>query len=958
MKKIYRKEKSNNTTQNRWQVIAVLFGLLVSANMVSAQTAMKWTGATSNNFLVEENWDPAGSPAGNTLTIPRQTDSTLVPFAVEVAGAQDITVASLTIEGATEDTYQPSLTINLDPGYVFYNTAKINYGFTGIIVKSGTFSFKKTNSPRLDGANTWLKVEGDGKAEFNNLAMGNGKNTGSAGKIYLSGNGQVTLSSAGFFRYENIEGGQVQIIENAKLIIETNFESPFENWINGGENYSINRTYDAISNTTTFTAVPADFIGIANNDRQVLKNGETTADTLRLTETNKVKNATTFQWRYRKDGETSYTNFTATEAKTSSFAPSFESSGTFFVSCLVDGTETKNEVEFFVVSNAISILPKEFDIQFLRLGELGTVMTANFTKSPSQMEWKYSTTPGGPYMSFNPAAKQASFSPSFTDVVGNHYVIVEAMIDGQINISTELLYNVEETSSVGKSLTWTGLNSTDPKDPANWKPVAHYFKNSITIPHQPSTYITNASGDTTDIIESDNYPVFKMMGNDTISKMEIAVGARMDIIPGRAGIVDTINFRSDLYVNGTLNVDNVMIDYTSYFWRLPEGTSRMNMSGDASLSILADYNGGPSNLLMGDPNGTKGGYIDMKDQTKLFIGAFFRMVTTKNDSSVIALADDAQIWFKGDGRANIQTYIDSTKIRCSQQGFEPDMQFDGEWTIISARNVNSFAVDNASRTFTTAGYPIDSEIGLINTDGINGWEWKYSSSINGPWNSFSPAAIDVAKFSPTFAEAGDFYLIAESSDGIKTSNKKKITVIDLSVSPAEAQTVKLNESCKTLNATLALSSEVTLLTGEWIIYDELGNEYTTGISDLTYLPVFSTVGTYEVFFYAEVQDEYSVSYSLFSNKVSIKIEKASAVNDVSNISNLKLFPNPTNCKFYVENSFNDDYTIDVIDLTGSIVYKQNVSAQSNQAINLKNKGVYIVKLTSNNKVKIGRIVVK
>lgn len=963
-------QDSNFNFRRISKTLAAVLGLLLVTVTLNAQTEMLWTGGangTSTNFLIEENWDPAGSPIGNMLNIP-MPDTTAAtgnpdaqPYAVEVTGADDVSVYSLDIVAATEDAYQSQLIINLDNDETSFTITKggndggkyhLDYHWTGVVVKRGKYIYKRTNVPRLDQMNCKLVIEG-GVAEFNNLLMGDNDIPTMGGKIFISG-GKLILHGGFGREYAGREDGQVEITADGIVEVAGNYTPLTENWINGGTEYSIKRVYDAVTDFTTFSAVPATYLGIENSSRQQLKVGEE-ADTLRLIETTAVVDASTFKWQYRADGSTDYVDFTgSTYVDSAKYAPVFNEAGTFFVSCLVDGNRTENEVEFSVVADAVKFLPKEFEIQILKVGQVGTTMTAEFNETPTSFEWKYSTTPGGPYVSFEPAATDASFQPTFNEE-GNHYVVIELLLNGETITSSELYYSVDNAT---KGVTWTGFASTDASDPANWDPIAHYNRNNVTVPFIAYDSVNNVAP---------NYPVFYMTGNDTINNLTVNTGATMDIISGTDGVVDTFNFRSNVYVNGTLNAQDVYIDYTSYFWRLPEGTSRMNMSGESTLAILADYNGGPSFLLMGDKVGTKGGYIDMKDDAQILLGDFFRMVTTKNDSSVFALADNAQIVYPGDGRSLIKTYVDSTKIRCSVDGYEPIALFDGEDTYIRARNTNAFSIADDSRTYTTAGNEIAEAITLTNVDGVTSWEWKYSTNVFGPWESFAPAQVDEPQFKPNFAALGDYYVVAETSDGIVTSNMKLVTVIELNVTPSAYQQLDTYTEGDTLKLNIELSDDLTLLSGEWFLFDHtLGTDETTGVTDSVYVPEFYFDGKYEIYFLAVIQDADGnvilgadgKPYEFLSNVVRfyVNVDPESAEQLLN--GSFELYPNPAKEAFYV-NEASNSYEVSVIDAQGRVVLKKQFNEVFGaQRINFNNSGMYVVKVKTSNQVKTQRLIIE
>ncbi|HPR30759.1 MAG TPA: T9SS type A sorting domain-containing protein [Prolixibacteraceae bacterium] len=917
-----------------WQGISLLFVLALVTSSALAQTEMTWTGAENNRFTNENNWNPAGSPTGNNLTIPMQTDSSLAPFVVEVSGSDNISVNGLEIVAATEDQYQPSVIINMDNDNVEFNVATglpggADYGYTGIIVKRGYYKFRKGNGPRLDGMNCWLRVEG-GKAEFKNLLMGNANSPTSGGKIYISG-GQVDATE-GFGRiYTGREDGSVEIINDGILKVAGNFVSPTANWINGGTEFTIKRNYDAIANYTTFSAVPtATYIDIENTDRQVVKAQTSASDTLRLIRTAIVTGAATFTWRYKKQGESTYTNF-AGAPNSPDFAPIFPTPGTYYVSCLVNGTPSESEVEFYVVSNAISFAPAEFSIQFVRLNETGTRMTAEFTTPPTQMEWKYATVPGGPYTSFSPAATSAAFKPSFTQA-GNNYVVMVATINGEEHISTELLYSVEAATTTGKSLTWTGLVSDEGTNPANWTPVANPYKNTVYV---------NAF----DSLSTLPYPVYSPVGNDTLSTVGIWAGSTFTV-----DIEDTLNIRGGWQqIQGTLEVLNGTITNLGFF-RMDLAGGRVNLKGDSKLIV--------ESLLLGNSNTpNNGGCIYLEDDAIMHCINLPGRVTPDTLEGVCYVSDNARIEYVGDQRTTVQGWIDIAKIVCPDEGWEPVVLYDSDnnLTIVKAQNTNAFSIGNSQKTYTTANIAIEEALTLVNVDGVTSWEWKWGTSVNGPWSSFEPAASNLPTYNPSFAASGTYYVVAETGDGTLTANMKPIVVIDLAISPAEAQAIDLNVDGTPLYTVIPPEFTVTAIA--WYYSAEGSGEYfETGMSDTVYVPNFASKGVYYIFYGVEVQDEFGVQYFLQSSSVQITAGNV-AVDELAQ-GKLKLYPNPTTGKFYVDGTFDRDYLLEILDLNGRVLYTKSCNAYSKDAIHFNTKGMYVVKLQSNQEVKVSRLVVK
>ena len=384
------------------------------------------------------------------------------------------------------------------------------------------------------------------------------------------------------------------------------------------------------------------------------------------------------------------------------------------VSCLVDGVATENEVEFFVVSNAISFSPEEFSIQFVRIGEQGGEMTADFTSLPTSIEWKYSLNPGGPYVSFEPAATEASFKPVFDDSVANHYVVVEAEIEGNKHVSVELFYSVEAVSSKGKYITWTGLVSDDALNPHNWDPVSKISNNGFSL----------SELDTIDGVPP-VYPIWHSEKNDTVYDVSVRYGTEAVWDFGN----DSLNIRGSWQqIKDTLTLQSGYYYFTGYL-RLDGAAGLLNVVGDSKVEV--------ESLLMSDNKGS-GGSINLNDNSILHCINVPGRFASDTLESVIYISDNSEIQFDGDQRSVVETYIDIYKIVCPDEGFAPNVLYDeiNNMTYVRARNMNAFAIADDSRVYTTKGSAIENPITLTNVDGITGWEWKYAMSAFGPWESF------------------------------------------------------------------------------------------------------------------------------------------------------------------------------------------------------------------------------
>jgi len=866
MRNLYPNGKPIQSASNRWKTLSLVLGLLVLTNLCWAQVT--WTGTTSDNFLVEENWDPAGSPKNQMVTLPLIAYDSLGVLTSPskrspvLTSEENITITSLHMVNSAVDSLRRNLTINMGADDTLFisqggsagNT--INYTTANIVVNSGNVRFNGYERFQENYRN-WVINGGTvyvARAS-RTMQIGNGNNPSSGGQFIING-GKLRVGPGGFGRnFWTRPGGQFVITGSGILEMEGDYSSWSarieSGYVNGGDDYIIKMNYDAVKNLTTFYAMDKSLVfDISNSARQVITAGQV-ADTLKLLDTKVVTIAKSFIWKYKKLGESNWTNFSGEGATNQRFAPVFAEQGIYNVVCectLSDNSTmvTNTPVEFFVGSNVFdiypySLKPSNFVVQYVRLHETGRELTANITGTPTSLEWKYSKTPNGPYVSFDTPQTTAKIKPKFPST-GNYYIVLEATIGGIAHRSVELYYIVDASNTSNKVITWTGLlGNTNANDPANWYPVANPNRNGLTV---------NA-------MENSLYPQFTTSKKDSIGNLWFYAGEINFDGPDTVVITG-----GDIYAQTVINFKDIVVIHTSTaYFRIPDTTGVVSLYGNSRLEVA-------NSLMMGKGSGaSNGGKLHIHDNSVVIAKSWDRVYSVAGAETRVYLYDNATFKLLGDVRSALKGYIEAGNLLCGEEGYEPYVLYDGEYTITKARNINSFSLSDAARTFTTAGYPIASEIGLTNAEGISSWEWKYSTSIYGEWNSFSPAAVNVLTYAPTFSNPGNYYVIAESSTGVKTSNMKLISVVNLSVTPATEQVKAVGSTCDSLFVTIP--TEVTLLSGAWFILDAEGNEIETGVKGPAYLPAFFTPGIYEVFYMAEVQDENSVSYSLFSNKVTI-----------------------------------------------------------------------------------------
>ncbi|MFT3737831.1 MAG: T9SS type A sorting domain-containing protein [Breznakibacter sp.] len=816
------------------------------------------------------------------------------------------------------------------------NTGNIDYGSCGIVLNSGRMIMD--GYFRLDQDYGIITINGGYfQVARSSRAMQMGDaNTPTKGGQFIVNGGTLRIGSGGMGRnFWTRPGGQFVIKNDGKVEIVGNYTSWQQyinsGYLNGGDDFSVILSYDALDNLTTFSALPSSSFLLSNPDRQVITAG-TSGSQVNLLATKRVANSKSLTWKYRKQGEVTYNEFDPAQTGTSC-VPAFNQSGVYYVACEGvdenDVTVLSDEVEIFVGSDKIAIAPY-FVSQYIRANQPLFDLAATFTGEASDIEWKYSTTPSGPYMSFDPAGTTAIFSPLFGST-GLHYVVVEATIDGAMQRSSELMYIVEGGSTTGKWLDWTAAYGTDFHYGANYSPAAVHFKNSINIP----------AGVTP--------PVIDQAGNDSIAALTIADGQTLTLEKPDG---DVLNIRGEVLVYGTLYLKSGTVDHTTSYFRIPNNGDLMVMSGNSELKTVS--------LLIGNKaeNPNEGGILELRDNARFYNTAGLPLrfsIDEGVDESLIRIYDKAQFLIKGDVRETVKDLAESKfKIQAPAENHVPYYFYDKatDYTIVKARNTTTFSIQNDAVQYTGVDVPVGDGLMVENVDGVNTLAWYWGTSPLGPWSKFE-GSDNVVPFAPQFSESGTYYVVAIADGNIESSNTARIEVVGLAISPA-SQYVLPNTDGTPLTYTLSDGVTMSESPGAW--YDVTNGTEIVLSNASSYTPNFSALGTYQIVFAAEVKDEYSNTYMVVSNVATVDVvsELPTSVNKPK-AGGLVIYPNPSSGTFYVSGT--SDATVEVVDAKGALVLKKAITS-SGQTISVSAKGVYLVRVVDGSSVKVGRIIVK
>ncbi|MCS6935706.1 MAG: PCMD domain-containing protein [Chitinophagales bacterium] len=138
--------------------------------------------------------------------------------------------------------------------------------------------------------------------------------------------------------------------------------------------------------------------------------------------------ATGRNWKFSTTSGGPYTNFTPAQTSLQ-YTPLFQSGGTYYVVCETNypgGTNvTSNEVTIYVSGNYVTPAGN----QSIPINTNGNPLTVTETSPATSRQWKYGTSPGGPYQAFTPSQTGITYTPNFS-TAGTYFVVCESVING------------------------------------------------------------------------------------------------------------------------------------------------------------------------------------------------------------------------------------------------------------------------------------------------------------------------------------------------------------------------------------------------------------------------------------------------------------------------------------------------------------------------------------------------
>lgn len=585
-------------------------------------------------------------------------------------------------------------------------------------------------------------------------------------------------------------------------------------------------------------------------------------------------------------------------------------------------TAADNGSNITIANIAVTVAPNSS--QSLLMNSPGTTLTATELPAGTAREWKYSTTQGGPYVSFSTPETNSTYDPMF-GAAGTYYVVCESQILGGTFISNEIEINVSSFSLTTGTINGFPINLS-----ASSGSVA------IQVPFSTNGNSMDPGNIFTAQISDGNGSFANAIDIGTLAGL--TDGVINATIPSSMPSGDHYRIRvkgSEPNVFGANNGTDLVIYQFS---------AEITPSYPQAITLFS--NGTPLNVLVNDPNATVkwkystvsgGPYSDFipanttNSYTPNFAnaGAYYVIVEATNGLNDVVLSNEVEISV-ANGTSLFTDNIDVNQFYISPSA-----------NIQTKVHISADLVFNPGNVFY-----------VEMSDGTGSFS---TGDTVGSLASPIPAPVTIS-IPNTLPDGTNYRFRVLSSDpplvGTATPVSSTLLNFDVNTTPTLTQFLTPNVN----GNMLTVSSTHPNVYYQWQSSYE-GTSYIDILGETTnqYTPNFAAIGQTDV--RCKVTNAWNDV--LFSNYVIIQVEKSVGLDEIDNekiviyqvfnqlmvdLSATTVFENPQ---------------FSLMDMMGKVLATQHLQGGSHNVLPLDlAAGVYVYRLMENNKVITGKIVIQ
>lgn len=636
----------------------------------------------------------------------------------------------------------------------------------------------------------------------------------------------------------------------------------------------------------------------------------TNGTTLNVTETAGLLSR---EWKYATVSGGPYVSFAPIENGTS-YTPNFTTAGTYYVVCETTYPNgivvTSNQVQINVVGNNIAPTGS----QSILVGVNGTTLNVTETPTGSSREWKFATTPGGPYSSFIPVQTGTSYTPNFASA-GTYYVVCQSTISSITCTSNEVQINVGSLTLTTGTIAGSPYLFS-PNAPDALVSVPYTVSGSLNPGNTFTAQLSDASGS---FASPTTIGSISATTSGTISATiphttPEGTGYRIRVVSSSPAILGSDN-GVDLVIDQFDNSVSPSTPQTIMYGVNGTAISAAESQTSTRIWKFATVSGGPYSIF--SPSETGVSY------TPNFAtpGTYYVVAVSRNIHNDTVISNEVEI------NVTNGTTLTTASVGSTTYYLSPNAVVGDNVTFTSDIIFNSGNIFTAEISDPFGSFASPTTIGTV-----------VSSTI-------SPVTVSI----PNSLSNGTGYRIrinSSSPAAVGTPNPIDLSVVQFenNAAPADTQNllVGVNGTLITVNAT-----HPTGVTQEWKYKAGLAG-VVTSFSPLetgtTYTPNFSSVNA----FYVKC-----ISVNMWNDTV--ETDNVVIITSLSNIEdenggNIEIQWMNDNLNINLLQSTLQNPTVDIINTSGQVIYTQLLNANSNNsiALNLVN-GMYICRVVDNNK---------